>query len=451
MIPESILHQLQCPFCERPLSLHSRDPSIGPVRNGLLACECSKFPIVDGIAVIKKELPAAVFDAVGRADWQDALSALFLDELPERLQLRGARALSHMTGLSLVGGKLYEFEQQRRLSLVKHFLREQKTSPREALHFVLSESDFNDYLYYKPGQPRHLVALGLIAAVGAGDGPVLDFGCASGHITRGIILRNRNGPIVAVDRFFGLLYVASHFIAPEGVYVCCDGEHGWPFSDGTFQRLFCFDAFHYVYSKKRWLREARRVVQPDGPLCIGSIRNALVPQMHEGAFISPDLAAGLMANDSYVLFSDDEVLKRYCEGRGPDFRPKTGCDLPREAELFSVISGPKNIYTDHDAHPIPPHAVGDLGINPLLVKVNETDGHVKLARHFPTEFYRKENEQIEHYLPEYVELTTDSYEALRRGVQYTELDERLQALAATTALIDLPPSYREQSLLSLGS
>jgi len=447
MIPESLIHKLQCPFCEKGLSLQSRDPSIGPVRNGLLACECSKFPIIDGIAVIKKELPPVVFDAMGRAAWQEALSALLLDEIPERLQLRGARALSRVTGFSLVGRKFYEFEQQRRVSLVERFLSEQGMSAREALHLVLPNSDFGDYLYYKLGQPRHLVALGLITAVGAGDGPVLDFGCAAGHITRGIMLRNRMGPVIGVDRFFGLLYVASHFVAPQGVYVCCDGEYAWPFADGIFQRLFCFDAFHYVYGKKRWLREARRVVQPYGPLCIGSIRNALVPQMHEGAFISPDVAAGLMAVDPYVLFSDDEVLKRYREGRGPDFRPKSACDLPREAELFSVISGPESILIDYDAQTAPPHVVGDLGVNPLLVKVQEAHGHVKFARHFPSEFYRKENEQIEGYLPESIELTSTDYEALRRGIHYSELDERLQALAATTALIDLPPGYRERPSL----
>lgn len=447
MIPESLLHKLQCPFCEKGLSLQSRDPGVGPVRNGLLACECSKFPIVNGIAVIKKDLPPVVFDAVARAAWQEALSALLLDEIPERLQLRGARALSRVTGFSLVGRKLFEFEQQRRVSLIEQFLTEQKASAREALHLVLSNSDFGDYLYYKLGQPRHLAALGLIEAVGAGDGPVLDFGCAAGHITRGIMLRNRNGPIVGVDRFFGLLYVASRFVAPQGVYVCCDGEYAWPFADGIFQRLFCFDAFHYVYGKKRWLREAQRVVQPDGPLCIGSIRNALVPQMHEGAFISPEIAAGLMTHDSHVVISDDDVLKRYHQGRGPDLRVESNRDLPRDSELFSVISGPKNILIDHAAHVMPPHVVGDLGINPLLFKVHEADGRVKFARHFPTEFYRKENEQIERYLPEYMELTTDNYAALRQGIQYTELNERLQALAATTALIDLPPGYRGRPVL----
>jgi hypothetical protein len=231
------------------------------------------------------------------------------------------------------------------------------------------------------------------------------------------------------------------------VYVCCDGDYAWPFADGIFQRLFCFDAFHYVYGKKRWLGEAQRVVQPDGPLCIGSIRNALVPQMHEGAFISPDVVAGLMAHDSHVVISDDDVLTRYLQGRGPDLRMKSNCDLPRDSELFSVISGPENIFIDHAVHAMPPHVVGMLGVNPLLFKVDEADGRVKFARHFPTEFYRTENEQIERYLPEYMELTTDDHAILRRGIQYTALGERLQALAASAALIDLPSGYRERPVL----
>jgi ubiquinone/menaquinone biosynthesis C-methylase UbiE len=101
------------------------------------------------------------------------------------------------------------------------------------------------YSYYAFcfGQPRHLTALSLASLIDTPDKPVLDLACGYGHITRHLLPRAQDQPVIGVDHNFFSLYVAKGWMAPKAAYVCAGAEGPLPFPDDTFSTAFCSNAF----------------------------------------------------------------------------------------------------------------------------------------------------------------------------------------------------------------
>jgi len=100
---------------------------------------------------------------------------------------------------------------------------------------------------------------------------ILDLGCGSGPVTT--ILRRHGRRAVALDCSLDMLRFANERMVHQGVagggLVQGDGER-LPFPPSTFDAVVCLGVISYVEDFRGVLREARRVLKPDGRLVVSS-------------------------------------------------------------------------------------------------------------------------------------------------------------------------------------
>ena len=119
----------------------------------------------------------------------------------------------------------------------------------------------------------------IVAAMDAGaDSRVLEVGCASGFLARGVA--PRVGAYVGVDVAQPALEAAEQLALSNATFRKGDGA-ALPFEDGAFDGAFCYDVFTNLPSIDDGvpiIREMLRVVRPGGKVLIGSIPDGAVEQ-----------------------------------------------------------------------------------------------------------------------------------------------------------------------------
>jgi ubiquinone/menaquinone biosynthesis C-methylase UbiE len=144
-------------------------------------------------------------------------------------------------------------------------------------------------LFFAPGA-QYLTEL---AGLRVGE-RVLDLACGTGIVARSAANKvGANGMVVGLDRNEGMLAVAckasSSYISPLIKWRQGDA-HSIPFSDSTFDIIFCQQGLQFFSDRSAALRETHRVLGSNGRLALSAMR----PIKH---------------NPAYVLLS--EALERY--------------------------------------------------------------------------------------------------------------------------------------------
>jgi ubiquinone/menaquinone biosynthesis C-methylase UbiE len=141
-----------------------------------------------------------------------------------------------------------------------------KNAVREFFDGRVDEWDtarYTDETYVSRGR----VALGWLRKMGRGK-RVLDVGCGTGHQTLGAL--RAGDRVVAMDFSFPMAKATLDRVrreapgAPAAVLVA-DAQH-LPFRAGTFDAAVALGVLGFVPDRARMLREARRVLGPDGTL-----------------------------------------------------------------------------------------------------------------------------------------------------------------------------------------
>lgn len=438
---------LRCPFC-----LGSLEPStdLSVSRYGLMACGCRRYPVVEGIPIIKTGVVGSdgetcddIVRLIEQRRHRDALLGVLVPPPPAAPALAPAwlRHAPPVKGLWRLTHSLHTRRLPRwRRQMIARLLTPSLTAQDFFdLYFRRSGNRKEGYNYFlfRHGMPRHLVALSMMTLVPAGKGPALDLACGFGHLTRSLVRHNRPGMTIGVDRVFFCLYVAARLIAPDGRYVCTDLEQTLPFDTGIFTTILCSDAFHYFRAKAELVQAMVRSLVPDGVLLITSMRNSAVPQLHSCLSLSPRGYAALVDDMPYRLVSDRAILDRYLKRLGPPLRRSESWETLETSELMSlVVSRDTHLFCDHGPFRDWPHAVGRLSLNPLY-RAESLNGTVRLHRVFPSEFYEKENHDCKDYLPETVDVSPRVWEALRQGVSSGRMDD----LIACCVALDMPERY----------
>jgi ubiquinone/menaquinone biosynthesis C-methylase UbiE len=103
----------------------------------------------------------------------------------------------------------------------------------------------------------------LMAFVGRGlRGRVLEVGCGTGHWLR--LLAEHGLSAAGVDASYNMLDYAR--AQTPGTALAHGRAEQLPWATGTFERLFCINAFHHFDDKVGFLAEARRVLAPGGQM-----------------------------------------------------------------------------------------------------------------------------------------------------------------------------------------
>ena len=207
------------------------------IHDGILGCHCCIFPVVDGIPVLHLQ-PAR--DRRARAH-------------------RGAAARISRCGRWSASTTMSRRKRSRppRRRTTSHLPGHRRRPRAELRGRLLPLSLFRSHLHRgRRGGPRR-------GGNGAADGErrAVDVCGGSGHLTRSLLDLSSPAPVLA-DLFFPKIWLARRFTAPGCEPVCCDGNAPMPFARGAFDYAMCSDAFMFIWTKRQFVGELLRSVEP---------------------------------------------------------------------------------------------------------------------------------------------------------------------------------------------
>jgi SAM-dependent methyltransferase len=450
---KALLPILRCQRCRGSFAFSEAAPAAtARAEFGVLRCSCSAYPVVDGIPIIQHGAvgmfehttgtaqvagvtPAQLVGLIERGATIEALrECLCVPVFPSLLRKLLGWRLSHGALATKLARKLGK---QR----VDELLRERdRISAIELFDFFYqSDSPLDEvvghYFNLRFGQPRHLAALSLLQNVPADGKPLLDIACGGGHLDHYLLARRDPLPIVGIDMNFFHLWIARHWVAPAGLYVCADASDGLPFADDSFSATFCSDAYHYIPNRKQLHQEIERCA-PGRLGILTRVGNAeVMPNEGQERTVAGYLE-DIGAPDGRAL-TEATLLRCYLSRRNPVLeKPDDPEDLARSKWLSFVWNLPARLRDTSDAARDWPHATGTLRLNPIYRRVRTPEG-LQLRFDFPSIWYAYENNGMMAYHPRRLVLEQSQLDALRAE----RADDSFEKLVSQFVLLGMPARF----------
>ena len=409
---------LRCPFCGGRLELVRdlfHEATDREVANGVIACECCVFPVVDGIPVMHLQ--------------PNANTARMHVE-----QARPDLALRAMVGLE-------------RDEEAERFEAAAKSSAATFRDIVesLGSGFEGGYFLYRFSDPTFIVAQAIVRAVAGsvlrGRRRAIDVCGGSGHLTRTLMELSPADalPPVLADLYFAKIWLARRFTAPGCEPVCSDGNGAFPFARGAFAYAMCSDAFMFIWQKRPFIGELCRLV--DTPADPGTV---LVTHTHNQLVWSPSHGNPLTPNGYRQLFETREVRAFAEAGLFADVVGGGPLDLSRIDSPEALNADPALTFiATHEPAVFQPHPLhastaprGVFRINPMYQA--STDGTtMRLRLKFPDPDYEYEYGACRQYLPDETSIDLGALKRLEAGGPMDELAD----LIRRRVIVDLPRHY----------
>lgn len=408
------LEVLRCPYCGGRLELVTasfhRLENSDELVDGILACHCCVFPVVDGIPVMHLNEPAPAA--------KDEIEA-------------GRPDLARRTLLNLEGEYVARFEAVAASSTATY---------RETLA-ALGPAYEAGYFLYRFSDPGYVVAHPMLRAIARtvlAGGRAIDLCGGSGHLTRSLMDLSAPPPVLA-DLYYAKLWLARRFTAPGCEAVCCDGNAPFPFARGSFRFAFCADAFMFIWTKRQFVQEMLRLVD-DGrngeAATITHTHNQLQWSPSLGQPLPPHAYLDLFETIPARLFSEIELFSDVMRGTALDLSRRDSQDaLNADPALMIVASRDERVFAPHLIDNSPAQH-GEFRVNPLY-EVRDLGHGVKLRLSFPDEEYEAEFGACRQYLPDALTIDRASLEAMAAGT----LTPELEAFLRRRIILDLPRRY----------
>ncbi len=443
-LEQDLLPLLRCPKCHGAMQFSPA--ATGPLAGaefGVLRCSCARYPIIDGIPILLDSRvgmfehttgtaqvsgvePQRLVTLIEQGRGDDALlECLAFPILPPLVR----RLLGWRLSNGPLGSSLGRWRCKRRLR-ADVLARRRDNSASEVFGFFYQPDSpmdivVGDYFNLRFGQPRHLAALSLLHNVLPDDKPLLDLACGGGHLDHYLTSRYEPLKIVGTDLNFFHLWIARHWIAPTGQYVCADAGDGLPFIDAGFSGTFCSDAYHYIPNRTALHREMERCA-PGRLGMLTRVGNAEVMPNEGMERTAAGYVEDIGAPDTRV-FAESSLLKCYLNRRNPLEQPRDDPDTVGHSKWLSFAWNVPAKLRDAAALAREwPHAAGTLRINPIYARNSVESGlHLRFA--FPSIWYAYENGGMLAYHPRRLVLERGQMEAAREGASATAVRDDLIA------------------------
>ena len=452
-----LLGALRCPFCSGKFTVTKGYEQSDNWEYAVLSCYCDRYPVVAGIPIIRKgalgvkgENTRTVSQFIESGKNQEALLAMAMPPEPVSAELAPAwlQQLPQVKGMGRIRSSFGRVAIPQWTKLAQEFLitGPQGKTAKDYLDFLFLHSGMKkeQYNYYinRFGQPRHLVALSLMTLIESPRKPVLDFGCGFGHLTRHLPRRVGHQPIIGADRDFIRLYVAKNFLAPDVLYVCCDGDDSLPFIDAFFSVTYSSDTLYMVTNKVVCSRELQRVTDSAGLIVVSGIRNGLVePQKYHYRTMPYHTYGELFDPLPHRILANIDVLNRYVNKRGPALTRSSEKQSHDNDPWFSIVATKREeLLVDRGPFADWPHAEGQLELNPLYIPV---EGHGNgtgktFYRHtFPSSWYEQEDGDCRKYEPDSVSISSQIVKDLSSRKRTADMED----LIAQCVIVGIPDRF----------
>lgn len=455
---DHFLTLLRCPSCAGSLAFTEVSPKNG--RSGILACGCTRYPVLEGVPILMKR-PVGIISHWNDGDISEGpthtelvalLEAGQVDEALARClvfprqfpgQRRLARAHVWPTGL----GNRVGLSQTRKELDALLARRPDQVVAEDLFRFFYSRRSGNnpflvEYFLNRFVMPRYLSAMSLVQRLPSSDRPVLDIACGYGNFEHFMTRRERPVTAVGIDFNFYQVWGARHWVAPDAQFACCDVSQPLPFADGAFSAMVCSDAF-MLFPDQELLRDEVDRVAPDGPQIYARCGNVDVgpPNPPTGGERTPEGYWRLFGHERTRIFRDSQTWRDYLMRRHPYEATELSLAELRWEKYLTYVVNPDRLTGEPDPSGMLPHGVGRLTFNPVIDVVGREGDELKTEFMFRSAWGGYEDADMMCYTPRW-----GSFERrkLERALAEPGSPET-RALVDRFVLVGLPQHYRRDT------
>lgn len=374
-----LLKRLRCPQCKAEFDADSTGDTI---EFALLYCDCTTYPVVGGIAVIRTDALTSLAVEMLHAGERERAVALLLNR---RSPLPGRQLLGEL------GAKVQSLPPiVAKYLLISSVLDGKRRDVRDYDHFATIVDQFeNDYLskylLYRPFEQSFWNLHAFLPFIAEHDGPILDFGGGWGHSSH-LLYRVTERDLYNVEIDFRPLYVQREFLNDEVGGVVVEAGMDLPYAADTFGITLDLDGFHYVENKYGIASEYERTTRDDGSILLLHAHDRAVTD--RGVPLSPTGYRDCFSRDATVV-GEEDLLSGFLKGTvrlGNLPNPRTS---PQDLDIVIGSRPLENLVISTADHPFE-MGVGEVLVNPLYEATEHAD-HWSLQRKpleekFTTEF-----------------------------------------------------------------
>lgn len=427
---EATLRELHCPYCDAHLELIKVIAvQKEEIIHAILKCNCRRYPLVEGILVLKTLNPSAMNQALLEMERSKSKEALLWLLEPRTTFSRIIQA-AKQRGLPF--SNIIEKVRQSRTHC--YLNRITKSDSFSGVVDHIKSIAYGGYFKYRFSNTSFIAGIPLILLMHYSQGPILEIGCGMGHHGFVISQLYPQRKLVLTDFSFVNLYLAKRFFVPDAEYICLDANELLPFPDRNFAAIFTSDAFHYLHAKKIAIQEIARLSSANTVILLSHLHNlnGRDPTPGEPLTASGWLNLCAILPQSRLLpetrlfqdFLDKGRLDLFSQASQENLKEANAFSLigTFQPELFRIYEGLNEQFFSLQRH---------LTINPLYRISSQGDG-VCLQKNWPSQFIQNENIEIDKILPDTFSLDK----------QFLKLDtQRVDELMRQFILLNTPKDY----------
>lgn len=436
---------MKCPYCGFDFNISKiyREAN-EEILEGIIACECNEYPILDGILFLKiNPLKKYLIKCLKEGQLNRALEhAVF--NIGERACEFSAFFNSKGLFGSALGKAISIFIENQSMNDYKNNFSSNKTFTN-----LMGNNEYNIYLKNRFSTESLWSIYPFISILKENSDRILDLSCGMGHSSFILSTYVRPQQLVCADYHFRQLYINKRYFAKDATFICLDANCQLPFKNGIFSSLLMLDAFHYILERSSLAQEMDRVISSKGLLLLLHIHNSLNHNVGSGWALPPCGWLNLFQNMYVRMFPEWTVVEDYI------YRDKL--ELTREysiADLDSsnalAVIGLKNKSLLNDYNNVWQNYLKyktNMIINPLYAIEHKMDEFV-LQRRTASESFSNEFPLKESYLPKECTINRDIAKVIDGRAIYAkapEFTERnihyLDDLMRKFVILNVPQGY----------
>lgn len=439
------LELMKCPYCGADFNLGEVYlEKEGELINGYIKCECSEFPVLDGILSLKlNPLDNYLIKFLKGGKKKKAIE-LALDNLGESacrlISILGSRGI-HGQALGRVLSILVKIRATRRY---RRYLDEDLL-----FYNLLGTNSSEVYLKNRFSAETFWSLYPFIPILKENQERILDLGCGMGHAS--FVISNYVKPqqLVCADYAFSHLYLAKKYFVKDAAFICLDANYPLPFKEGIFSSILMLDAFHYIDARASLAGEMERTLSPYGLLLLLHLHNSLNYNLAAGQPLSPSGWVNLFQQLPVKALPEKNIVEDFIVGNRLDLA-KEYTEVELKPFNALTIIGTRNKSLLQTYQTVWSDFLGNksnLIINPIY-SIEHKQDKIILRRKLPSESFRKEYPLTEKYLPEeYIlnEKLTQIVKGRNFNLASIELSEKdfllIEDLMRRFIIINVPENY----------
>ena len=439
------LRSLICPYCGSDFEIEGIEEKNGEIITGCVRCECSEFPILSGILVLKDSpLNKRVVKLIKEKNTETAIAQYLCCEDFEKIYSRGIildLPLPITSKMRWIGEQILSTLASAREEKMCRKIYKGYSDQDTSFHELLGGTFYEIYLKHRFSGETLWSLYPFIPLIKNKKERILDLCCGVGYTS--FVLSNYVEPqqLCCADIVFRRLYLAKKYFAPCAQYVCLNADYQLPFKDNFFTSILMLDAFNYIRSRALLAREVERLLLSDGLILFLHVHNSYAFNLGGGVAISPKSLTALFKNSCLEtkVIPERKVLTNFVFDNKLDIgREFSEEELNSSNALILLATLDTSVFKTYnkvnsDFLSIRSHLI----INPIY-EMKRKDGKFLLKRPLHKYSLGDIYPFSEKYLPKECEISEDLL--IGREVKFSGIKE-VEDLMKRFVIINVPANY----------